>query len=115
MFIFTVVFSCVAQNIKLDYELQSDKAEHLSKELEDLTSLSQDSQELLQLKRQKNELERKVQDQEEELDEQAATIQQLEQVSQQLAIIWVLQLNGRLCDYFGCATYISLASAQEGS
>jgi len=69
------------QNMKLDYDLQSDKAEHLTKELDDLTSVSQDSQELLQLKRQKNELERRVLDQEEELDEQAATIQQLEQVS----------------------------------
>ncbi|KAK2165919.1 hypothetical protein LSH36_44g06061 [Paralvinella palmiformis] len=69
------------KNMKLDYDLQSDKAEHLTKELDDLTSVSQDSQELLQLKRQKNELERRVLDQEEELDEQAATIQQLEQVS----------------------------------
>jgi hypothetical protein len=69
--------------MKLDYELQGDKIERLTKELEDLSSLNQDNQELMQLKRQKNELERKALDQEEELDEQAGTIQQLEQVGMQ--------------------------------
>ena len=72
---------CLFQNVKLDYELQTEKVQRLEKELHEISSAgNKDDKEVISLKRLKTELESKLQEQEEELDEQAGVIQQLEQV-----------------------------------
>ena len=64
----------------MDFELTSEKAVRLEREVEDMSTSRTDAADSLALKRLKTELEGRLKEQEEELDDQAGTIQHLEQV-----------------------------------
>ncbi|KAF7992526.1 hypothetical protein HCN44_004870 [Aphidius gifuensis] len=77
----------IEQNLsdaKLEIELQQERLNTLSHELEELTFGGKTEEEVAQLKKAKHELEKKCKDQEEELDDLAGQVQLLEQAKLRL-------------------------------